>query len=178
MFRPMFGISLDKFLLIAVIAVLVIGPQRLPAYAAKLADLVRGLRALTDGAKERLKEEMGPEYDEVDWQRLDPRKYDPRRIIREALVDDTSRIPTPGFNGDIRPGDPSPVDPQPGDPQPGASEPGASQPGDSQLNGTSPMSFRPIPPHHEAAAEPLPVPLTPRRSTEAPQNIDGLDKIR
>ena len=31
---------------------------------------------------------MGPEFDEVDWKKLDPRQYDPRRIIREALLDD------------------------------------------------------------------------------------------
>ena len=31
---------------------------------------------------------MGPEFDEVDWTKLDPRQYDPRRIVREALLDD------------------------------------------------------------------------------------------
>jgi sec-independent protein translocase protein TatB len=30
---------------------------------------------------------MGPDFDEVDWKKLDPRQYDPRRIIREALTD-------------------------------------------------------------------------------------------
>jgi sec-independent protein translocase protein TatB len=35
-----------------------------------------------------MREEMGPEFDEVDWTTLDPRKYDPRRIIREALLED------------------------------------------------------------------------------------------
>jgi sec-independent protein translocase protein TatB len=35
-----------------------------------------------------MREEMGPEFDEVDWKKLDPRQYDPRRIIREALLDD------------------------------------------------------------------------------------------
>ena len=43
---------------------------------------------MADGAKERLRDEMGPDFDEVDWKKLDPRQYDPRRIIREALVDD------------------------------------------------------------------------------------------
>jgi sec-independent protein translocase protein TatB len=35
-----------------------------------------------------MKDEMGPEFDDVDWKKLDPRQYDPRRIIREALIDD------------------------------------------------------------------------------------------
>jgi sec-independent protein translocase protein TatB len=28
---------------------------------------------------------LGPEFDEVDWKKLDPRQYDPRRIVRDAL---------------------------------------------------------------------------------------------
>ncbi len=83
-----FGLTFDKLLIIAIIAVFLIGPDRLPGYAAQLARLVKSLRGMADGAKERMREEMGPEFDEVDWKKLDPRQYDPRRIIREALVDD------------------------------------------------------------------------------------------
>jgi sec-independent protein translocase protein TatB len=43
---------------------------------------------MANGAKDRLRDEMGPDFDDVDWKRLDPRQYDPRRIIREALLDD------------------------------------------------------------------------------------------
>jgi sec-independent protein translocase protein TatB len=83
-----FGLTFDKLLIIAIIAVFLIGPDRLPGYAAQLARLVKSLRGMADGAKERMREEMGPEFDEVDWKKLDPRQYDPRRIIREALVDE------------------------------------------------------------------------------------------
>ena len=83
-----FGLTFDKLIIIAVIAVFLVGPDRLPAYAAQLARLVKSLRAMADGAKDRMREEMGPEFDEVDWKKLDPRQYDPRRIIREALLDD------------------------------------------------------------------------------------------
>jgi sec-independent protein translocase protein TatB len=83
-----FGLTFDKLIIIAVIAVFLIGPDRLPGYAAQLARLVRSLRAMADGAKDRMREEMGPEFDEVDWKKLDPRQYDPRRIIREALLED------------------------------------------------------------------------------------------
>ncbi|HEV7950838.1 MAG TPA: Sec-independent protein translocase TatB [Glaciihabitans sp.] len=84
----MFGLTFDKILIIGVIAVFVLGPERLPYYASQLARLVRTLRDLANGAKDRLREEMGPDFDEVDWKKLDPRQYDPRRIIREALLDD------------------------------------------------------------------------------------------
>ncbi|MCB8793954.1 hypothetical protein LJD39_25875, partial [Escherichia coli] len=38
--------------------------------------------------RETIKEESGVDLDSIDWQKLDPRQYDPRRIIREALLDD------------------------------------------------------------------------------------------
>lgn len=88
----MFGLTFEKLLIIGVIAVFLVGPERLPHYAAQLARLVRSLRDVANGAKERLKDEMGDEFDEVEWRKLDPRQYDPRRIIREALLDDGTGI--------------------------------------------------------------------------------------
>lgn len=83
----MFGLTFDKLLVIAVIAVFVIGPERLPAYAARLASMVRAVRRMLDDAKGRVREELGDDFDEVDWTSLDPRRYDPRRIVREALAE-------------------------------------------------------------------------------------------
>lgn len=84
----MFGLTFEKLLLIGIIAVFLLGPERLPGYTAKLAQFVRSLRDMANGAKSRMRDEMGPEFDDVDWKKLDPRQYDPRRIIREALLDD------------------------------------------------------------------------------------------
>ena len=86
--RVSFGLSFEKLFIIAVIAVFLLGPDRLPYYASQLARLTRSLRDLANGAKDRMREEMGPDFDDVDWKKLDPRQYDPRRIIREALIDD------------------------------------------------------------------------------------------
>jgi sec-independent protein translocase protein TatB len=92
-----FGLTFDKLLVIAVIAVFLLGPERLPHYAAQFARLIKTLRRMADGAKDRMREEMGPDFDEVDWKKLDPRQYDPRRIIREALLDDPDEpgVPEP-----------------------------------------------------------------------------------
>ena len=84
----MFGLTFEKLLIIGVIAVFVIGPERLPAYSAKFGQLVRKLKEMSSGAKDRIKEELGDDFDEEEWKKLDPRQYDPRRIIREALLDD------------------------------------------------------------------------------------------
>lgn len=82
------GLTLDKLIVIGIIAAIILGPERLPAAAERLGGLVRGVRDLANGAKDRMREEMGPEFDEVDWRKLDPRQYDPRRIVREALLDE------------------------------------------------------------------------------------------
>ena len=84
----MLGINGLEFVVLAMIAVVILGPERLPEYAAQLARLVKGLRRMASGAREQLREEVGPELDEVDWRKLDPRQYDPRRIIKEALLED------------------------------------------------------------------------------------------
>ena len=84
----MFGLTLDKLIVIGIIAAIIIGPERLPRYAEKLATLVTTVRAFLDSAKTRAAEELGPEFDPAEWRRLDPRQYDPRRIVQEALAVD------------------------------------------------------------------------------------------
>ena len=82
------GLTLDKIFVILLIALFVIGPEKLPSYAKRLGELVRSAKRMADGAKDRLRDEMGPEFDDVNWKQLDPRQYDPRRIIRDALLED------------------------------------------------------------------------------------------
>ena len=100
----MLGINGLELVVLAIIAVVVLGPERLPEYAAQLARLVKGLRRMATGAREQLREEVGPELDEVDWRKLDPRQYDPRRIIKEALLDDIEDVFKP-----VSPGAPKPA---------------------------------------------------------------------
>lgn len=84
----MFDINGWELVIIAVLAMLLIGPERLPHYAGKLRGWIRELRSLAEGAREQLREQMGPDFDDVDWKAYDPRQYDPRRIVREALLED------------------------------------------------------------------------------------------
>ncbi|AZS37214.1 Sec-independent protein translocase protein TatB [Microbacterium lemovicicum] len=88
-----FGLTIEKVLVIGVIAAILIGPERLPRYAEGLARFTTRAREFVKGARSRVKEEMGDDFDDVDWRKLDPRQYDPRRIIREALLDDAP-VPT------------------------------------------------------------------------------------
>ena len=82
------GLTIDKIFVILLIALFVIGPDKLPSYAKRFGELVRSGKRMADGAKDRLRDEMGPEFEDVTWKQLDPRQYDPRRIIRDALLED------------------------------------------------------------------------------------------
>ena len=90
----MFDINGWELVIILVVALLVIGPERLPEYVARLRQGIRDLKKLADGAKTQLRDQMGPEFDDVDWSAYDPRQYDPRRIVREALMDDSPAKPS------------------------------------------------------------------------------------
>lgn len=83
----MFGINASEFIVLLAVAAVVLGPERMPQYTQQLTRLIRELRRMAQGAQEKVREELGPEFDEVDWRALDPRQYDPRRIVREALSD-------------------------------------------------------------------------------------------
>lgn len=83
----MLGINGGEILLLILIAILVLGPTRMPEYAAKLARGIKQMRVMAEGAKGQLKEQLGPEYDDLNWRQYDPRQYDPRRIVRQALIE-------------------------------------------------------------------------------------------
>lgn len=88
----MLGINGTEMLILVVVALVVIGPKRLPEYAQKLRELVRQMRRMAEGAKDSVRRDFGDDFNDVDWQKLDPRQYDPRRIVREALVEEDSAI--------------------------------------------------------------------------------------
>lgn len=100
----MFGINGGELVLLLLLAAVVVGPERLPRYAEQLAQSVRTWRATLRTTKDRLSAELGE--DDVDWTALDPRRYDPRRIVRDALLepDEAPARPGPGGRPTGRPG--------------------------------------------------------------------------
>ncbi|PKQ25897.1 MAG: Sec-independent protein translocase TatB [Actinobacteria bacterium HGW-Actinobacteria-4] len=81
----MFGVNGGEFLIIVIIAMIVVGPERLPEYAQRLREFVVRGRTYVKQGQESLTQELGSD---IDWTKLDPRQYDPRTIVREALLDD------------------------------------------------------------------------------------------
>lgn len=91
----MLGINGWEFIALLFLAVVILGPERLPEYAAKLAHGIRKLRVMSEGAKSQLKDQLGPEYADINWRQYDPRQYDPRRIVREALTEPLASATAP-----------------------------------------------------------------------------------
>jgi sec-independent protein translocase protein TatB len=82
-----FGIGLPELMVIAIVAVVVFGPERLPEFARQAGRLVRQMRNLANSAQTQLREELGPEYADLRLADLDPRQAI-RKHILEALEED------------------------------------------------------------------------------------------
>ena len=90
--RLVLGFSSSEFVVFLLVAVVVIGPQRLPEYTRKLTQMVRQLRVFLESTKTQIAEEVGPELADLNLSDLDPRNYDPRKIVRDALGEDLDAI--------------------------------------------------------------------------------------
>ena len=85
----MFDLSLTKILVLAVIALVVFGPNELPKVAAQAGRALRDLRRIAEGAKEDLREGLGPEFKDFDFEDLNP-----RRFVQKHLLDEPDRTPS------------------------------------------------------------------------------------
>jgi sec-independent protein translocase protein TatB len=87
----MFNIGPLEFLVLAVVGLIVLGPDRLPGLARDAARMIRTLRELASGARTQLRDELGPEFADMDFRSLDPRTA----ISRMLLGDDDPPPTTP-----------------------------------------------------------------------------------
>jgi sec-independent protein translocase protein TatB len=97
----MFNIGWGEFLVLVVGGLFILGPERLPSAAAWLGRTVRQVREYATGAREQLRSELGPEFDELrqpleDLRGLrgfNPRGFTPRSAITRHLLDDSDGEP-------------------------------------------------------------------------------------
>ena len=86
----MFDLSLTKLLVLAVLALVVFGPKELPKIASQAGRALRDLRRIAEGAKQDLREGLGPEFQDFDFDDLNP-----RRFVQKHLLEEPVRAATP-----------------------------------------------------------------------------------
>ena len=89
----MFDLSIPKLLVLAVIALVIFGPHELPKIASQAGRALRDLRKIAEGAKNDLREGLGPEFADFELDDLNP-----KRFVQKHLFNDV--------NGDSNPGTP------------------------------------------------------------------------
>jgi sec-independent protein translocase protein TatB len=85
----MFGIGFTELIIILIVALMVVGPERLPELGRQLGTLVRDLRRMYTN----LRADLGPEFDEIEQGLRDLRSLNPREQVRSygrSLLDDLS----------------------------------------------------------------------------------------
>jgi Tat protein translocase TatB subunit len=104
----MSGMGGSEFLLLCVIGLLILGPERLPAVARKLGGWVGKARAMTRSLQHQLEEELNAEknlgFDPADLKNLDPTQlvtprdddtYSPRHDEQDEAEEKDENVATP-----------------------------------------------------------------------------------
>ena len=85
------SVGWGEILVLVVAGLFILGPERLPSAAAWLGKTMRQVREYATGARDQLRRELGPEFDELrkpleDLRGL--RDFNPRTAVRRTLFDD------------------------------------------------------------------------------------------
>ena len=105
----MLGIGVPEMFVIALVAMLLFGPDRLPDLARQAGKFVRTVRQMAENAKDDLGREMGEDFSDINLRDLDP-----RQIVRKNFLDDLDDE-TPAAVKEtriLRPGETPPFDPE------------------------------------------------------------------
>lgn len=95
----MFDLSPFKLLVLAVIALVVFGPNELPKIASQAGRALRDLRRIAEGAKSDLKDGLGPEFQDFDFEDLNPRRFVQKHLLEEPADTAAPAAARVGSNG-------------------------------------------------------------------------------
>ena len=83
------GISGSELVVLLLVGFLVVGPEKLPDLSRQLARVVVKIREIARDTQTKVRDELGDDLEE--WKTLDPRQYDPRRIVADAMREPAPR---------------------------------------------------------------------------------------
>ena len=83
----MFGIGPLELVVIAIVAIIAFGPDRLPEFARTAGRLLRQVRQMVSNAQNDLRNELGPEFADLELQDLNPKNF-VRKHLLEGFDDD------------------------------------------------------------------------------------------
>jgi len=78
----MFGIGGGEFLGLAILGMVLVGPERLPKLAVQAAQWVKKIRSLASTATAELRENLGPGFED-----LQPKDLNPKTFIKKQVAD-------------------------------------------------------------------------------------------
>ena len=94
------SIGWGEVLVLVIAGLFILGPERLPEAAAWLGKTIRQVKEYATGAREQLRGELGPEFDEL-RKPIDElrslRNFNPRTAATRALFDDDAPVKPNGF---------------------------------------------------------------------------------
>lgn len=94
----MFDLSIPKLLALAVIALVIFGPNELPKIAAQVGRALRDLRQIAEGAKNDLRDGLGPEFADFEIEDLNPKLFARKHLFGDLNADQAAQQ-RPAANG-------------------------------------------------------------------------------
>lgn len=80
----MFDMGAPEILVLAILAVIVFGPDKLPMMARKAGKAVRYVRQMAGSAQTQLRSELGPDYDDLDFRDLNPKTFVQKHLLADV----------------------------------------------------------------------------------------------
>lgn len=107
----MFGVGLPEMAVIALVAVVIFGPDKLPEFARQAGRFLHRMKVFATGARDELRTELGPEFSDLELRDLDPRSIVRKHIVEamEEAEAETKKSPRRGLrplgDGEVPPYD-------------------------------------------------------------------------
>jgi len=89
----LFDLSITKLLVLAVIALVIFGPNELPKIASQAGRALRDLRRIAEGAKNDLREGLGPEFADFEFEDLNPKRFVQKHFLDDLNGDSDQKTP-------------------------------------------------------------------------------------